>query len=378
MTASKTTAALHTPPGRGGIAVISLTGPRAGQILEGAFRPSGAHRGAGADALQLGYLVAGGGQAAEAIDQAVVCRTPEGVEINIHGGPHVARRTLEVLAGLGAEPRADDDAPPALPTRHARWNNPAVGAELLAAMPRCHSELAAAALGSQWSAGLSELASQPAPEAAKLRRAAGDLAVMHRLLEPPEVVLAGPPNAGKSALANALIGREVSIVHDRAGTTRDWVRELAIIRGVPIRVTDTAGLWEAPEGIDAQAVRRARRRAEAADLVLLLGEGQCPSAPEWLHPGRLLRVVSKCDLRAFSRGDSSDRGAGLTVSALTGEGLDDLKDAIVEAMGLAGLDPAAPMAFTRRQADLLTRAADALDAGKAGEFQYTIDSLLRG
>ena len=378
MTASKTTAALHTPPGRGGIAVISLTGPRAGEILERAFRPTGSHRGAGGDALQLGYLIAGAGEAAEAIDQVVVCRTPEGVEINIHGGPHVARRTLEVLAGLGAEPRAADDAPPALPTRHPRWNNPAVGAELLSAMPRCRSELAAAALGNQWSAGLSKLASQPAPEAAKLRRAAGGLAVMHRLLDPPEVVLAGPPNAGKSTLANALIGREVSIVHDRAGTTRDWVRELAIIRGVPIRVTDTAGLWEAPEGIDAQAVRRARRRAEAADLVLLLGEGQSPAAPEWLHPGRLLRVVSKCDLQAFSPGRPSDRAGGLAVSALTGEGLDDLKDAIVGEMGLADLNPAAPMAFTRRQADLLTRAAEAVDDGNPVAAGDALNGILRG
>ena len=201
---------------------------------------------------------------------------------------------------------------------------------------------------------------------------------MHRLLDPPEVVLAGPPNAGKSTLANALIGREVSIVHDRAGTTRDWVRELAIIRGVPIRVTDTAGLWEAPEGIDAQAVRRARRRAEAADLVLLLGEGQSPAAPEWLHPGRLLRVVSKCDLQAFSPGRPSDRAGGLAVSALTGEGLDDLKDAIVGEMGLADLNPAAPMAFTRRQADLLTRAAEAVDDGNPVAAGDALNGILRG
>ena len=97
----------------------------------------------------------------------------------------------------------------------------------------------------------------PAELPAMLRRAAGRLALIRRLLEPAEVVLAGPPNVGKSTLANALIGRQVSLVHDQAGTTRDWVRHLAVLCGVPVHVTDTAGLWDAPAGVDAQAVGRA-------------------------------------------------------------------------------------------------------------------------
>ncbi|MHC4986687.1 MAG: GTPase, partial [Planctomycetota bacterium] len=233
-----------------------------------------------------------------------------------------------------------------------------------------------AAISQQWSAGLSELACDPNATADAFRSAAGRFDVMRKLLSPPEVVLVGPPNVGKSTLANALVGRATSIVHETPGTTRDWVREQALLEGVPIWLTDTAGLFEFPDdphGIDTEAVRRARSRAEQADLVLLLSAGDEPTdTPDWLHAKNILRVAAKCDL-ATPTGEFD-----VAVSAETGEGLDKLSRAILVALDLADINPAAPAAFTQLQADLLVAAAGALDAGDTSEARQQLQALLHG
>jgi len=388
VTQAATIAALRTPPGRGGIAVITLRGPRTDEILTTTFKPIGAESDVAPGTLQLGHLA--DNRTGETLDKVIVCRTDRGAEINIHGGPHVARRTMELLASLGAEPRAGVSAgADALPLAHDRWNNPAVGAELLAALPKARSTLAIAALSSQWSAGISQLAADAdgqntLPQPHDLLAAADGLKDINKLLDPVEIVLAGPPNAGKSTLANALVGREVSIVHETAGTTRDWVREPAVINGVPVWLTDTAGIWEAPEGIDSEAVRRARGRAHDADIVLLL-EADSPSAdiPDWLAPDaahrnqKLIPIITKCDLTGPQPG-KGDIPAAIRISAVTGEGLDTLKAAIVEAIGLTNFDPTAPRAFTTRQAGLLKQAADAIEAGRPRTACLKLDQLLRG
>jgi tRNA modification GTPase len=347
------TATLQTPPGRGGIAVIAMAGPDAADVLRQVFRPLRSSARPGAGRLILGHVL----DADEPLDEAVLHLAGRRAEINIHGGPAVARRVLELLAGHGAAAGpAPAAAPDDLPLAHPRWNNPAVGRELLEALPQAGSELVLRALAHQWSAGLSELAAlvrdggEADPSA--LRQAADGLRTMRRLLEPAEVVLAGPPNAGKSTLANALTGRAVSIVHERPGTTRDWVREPALLDGVPIWLTDTAGIWSAPSGVDAEAVRRARARVDAADLVLLLEADRPLEAPAWLHPRRCLRVATQMDRHPPAE------DADVAVSAVTGEGLAALHRAISAAFGLADLDPDQPRAFTDRQARVLRQLAD--------------------
>ena len=376
MTKGQTTAELCTPPGRGGIAVITLAGPRADEILTSIFKPISDHKTAPDNTLQLGRLI--DQRTGAALDKVIVCRTPGCIEINIHGGPHIARRLLELLADLGAQPRnCDTPAGEPLNATHEKWNNPSIGVELLTALPQTRSPLAVAALSTQWSGGLSELvAADELPGADQLRTAAAGLKDIDKLLNPVEVVLAGPPNAGKSTLTNALVGREVSIVHKMAGTTRDWVREPAVINGVPIWLTDTAGLWKAPEGIDSEAVRRARHRASQADILILLDPNRAPPDPDWLDNKQkrptILSVMSKCDQPA----KTSDQQ--MEISAMTGRGIDELKDAIVVAAGLGGFDPRTPRAFTARQADLLSQAADAVETGDKTAASHALDQLLRG
>ena len=350
--------------------MIRLTGPSAGGILADIFQPAVSHAAQRTGTLQLGHLVDGD----RPVDEVIVCRTPGCVEINIHGGPAAARAALRLLSARGAAVQ-----PPALAAidtfavAHPHGDNPAIAAEMLEALARARSPLVCSALSHQWSAGISALAGRDDTAPEQYRRAAAGLGRMKRLLDPAEVVLIGPPNAGKSALANALVGRQVSIVHDTPGTTRDWVREEARLDGVPIYLTDTAGIWSAPAAIDAEAVRRARARAETADLVVLLS-AETAAPPHWLHARDVLRITAKCDLSPAAGGAPPH----LRVSARSGEGLAALRAAILEDLGLSDLDPTSAMAFTARQADLLARAAAYADHGQTDLLRRTREALLLG
>ena len=130
------------------------------------------------------------------------------------------------------------------------------------------------------------------------------------------VVLAGPPNAGKSSLLNALLEENRAIVSEVPGTTRDSIEAWIDLDGWPVRLVDTAGLREAKDEIEGEGVRRSEELLSKADLVLWLG---VPSSVFRL-PSSVLRLHPKCDLA---------RGEGLNVSSKTGEGLDELKRAII-------------------------------------------------
>lgn len=364
--ARQAVATIETPPGRGGIAVLVLSGPDAGEILRDVFRPStDAHEGE----LRLGRLFDDAGN----LDEAIVARRGQSFEINLHGGPVAVRAILMQLTRLGARVAACTTGCESFPLAHPRWSNPAVGAELLEALQSARSPLAVSAVSRQWSAGLSELADRPTSEvSATLRTAAARLPQMRRLLNPAEVVLAGPPNAGKSTLANLLVGRAVSIVDDTPGTTRDWVRELAIIDGAPVWLTDTAGLWQPADALDAEAVERARACIAAAELVVLMQAGDAPQVPDWLDASKVLTVAAKADIAP------PRTPADVTLSARGEQGVEELRREIVRRLGLGEFDPSAPAAFTDRQAALLTQAADALDRADAPAAKAALDQLLNG
>jgi tRNA modification GTPase len=160
------------------------------------------------------------------------------------------------------------------------------------------------------------------------------------------VVVAGPPNAGKSSLVNAIAGSERAIVTDVPGTTRDHIEVPLAIAGLPILLTDTAGLRTTVDKVEAIGVERAGQLVAAADILLWLGE------PEAAPPDAVL-VHAKADVRGPAPARS------LAVSAKTGAGLTDLLDRVAQAAKLF-LPGEGAIALNRRQATLLAEARDAL------------------
>jgi tRNA modification GTPase len=180
------------------------------------------------------------------------------------------------------------------------------------------------------------------------------------------VVIAGPPNAGKSSLLNALVGQDRAIVTDTPGTTRDHIDVPLSLEGVPLRLTDTAGLRESDEEVERMGVERAGRLIAMADVLLWLGESAAPQHPH------LIRVHSKSDLPGR---DHTPPGA-LAVSALTGRGLSELADAIVrEARRLLPIE--GDLALNRRQSEAIAEAEAGLRSVSAGDDVVLTAEMLR-
>lgn len=188
------------------------------------------------------------------------------------------------------------------------------------------------------------------------------------LREGMQVVLAGAPNVGKSSLLNALAGDDVAIVTDIAGTTRDTVREQIVLDGVPVHITDTAGLRHTADTVEQIGIERSRRALAQADVALVLidpQEGLNDSVREALSqlPPDLKRIEihNKIDLRdeaAFTRSSGSLCGADsiIGLSAKTGAGLDLLKNALLAQIGWRGESEGLFLARSRHL-DALARAA---------------------
>jgi tRNA modification GTPase len=160
------------------------------------------------------------------------------------------------------------------------------------------------------------------------------------------VVVAGPPNAGKSSLVNSLAQSEKAIVTHIAGTTRDVIEVPIAIDGIPFVLVDTAGLRESDDVVEAIGVGRAKSEAERADLLLWLGTDELPG-----HHG-LIHIAAKADLGAV--------GDGMAVSVVSGQGLSKLMRTLVERARLL-LPKADELALDRRQHDLLVEAHEALE-----------------
>ncbi|MGV1014356.1 MAG: tRNA uridine-5-carboxymethylaminomethyl(34) synthesis GTPase MnmE [Methyloceanibacter sp.] len=209
-----------------------------------------------------------------------------------------------------------------------------------------------------------------------------------RLRDGFRVVIAGPPNAGKSSLLNALARRDVAIVSEEAGTTRDAIEVHLDLGGIPVLLIDTAGLREAAGAVEAEGVARARAHAEAADLVLWLVDA---TAPQWTPPpgflvsgsGRVSDAIPSqigaipSQINAISVLNKRDLAPEMTppesvaaISAKTGEGLDVLLKSLEQrAISATASDAGAPL-LTR------TRHRTELDAAHSALARFADKSLI--
>jgi tRNA modification GTPase len=389
---SHTIFALATPPGRGAIAILRLSGPQTDAALNalgaGGLKPRLA---------SLRTLTHDGA----AIDQALILRFPgpnsytgeDCAELHLHGGRAVVEAASKALIALGLRP-----AEPGEFTRRAFENGRMDLAQAEAVADLIDAETTAQAgqaLGqldgalSQTYAGFrrdllkalalveaeidfpdedvpDNLARTAGPVldalAADLRAALADADRGRRVREGYRIVLIGETNAGKSSLFNALVEREAAIVTPIAGTTRDVLDAELIIGGYAVTLSDTAGLRDSDNLVEAEGVRRARVRAAEADLRLWV---RAPGDPDGVAAAFAksddLVVLTKADLGA----QSISAAEVLIVSTATGEGLSALHDWIAArlARDLSGADfPAVTRERHRRR---LTEALSAVEAGRA-------------
>ncbi|MDV7105704.1 tRNA uridine-5-carboxymethylaminomethyl(34) synthesis GTPase MnmE [Vibrio sp. TH_r3] len=190
-----------------------------------------------------------------------------------------------------------------------------------------------------------------------------------------KVVIAGRPNAGKSSLLNALSGKDSAIVTDIAGTTRDVLREHIHIDGMPIHIIDTAGLRDASDEVERIGINRAWEEISQADRVLFMVDGTTTDAtdPKEIWPDFIDRLPSNIGMTVIrNKADQTNESLGIChvndptlirLSAKTGEGVDALKSHLKECMGFTGSNEGGFMA-RRRHLEALNKAAEHLYIGQ--------------
>jgi tRNA modification GTPase len=325
-------AAILTPSGAAAIAVIRISGPNVRSFLTSHFSRS----------LTPLRCVHGDLRDGERIlDDAVVVLHENGLtaDINVHGGPWVVTSVLELLKRSGFE-EVD-------PTPDLLDGDTILQREVHASLPLAKTEEGVRMLLAQPAAWERFVASNPSPEAI---RAVAEDQTLERLLHPPRVAIVGAPNVGKSTLANQLFAQQRSITADVPGTTRDWVGEIANIDGLPVMLVDTPGRRETDDHIERAAIDRSRKVIAGADVVLIVRE---PFQPDggFEYTSNTIIVMNKLDkFRRIGMGIK----ACWTV-ATTGEGVDQLRTEICQALGCADLTPDRPRCWTDRQREALHR-----------------------
>ncbi|MGE5548151.1 MAG: tRNA uridine-5-carboxymethylaminomethyl(34) synthesis GTPase MnmE [Solirubrobacterales bacterium] len=379
MTADDTIFALASAPGRAGVAVFRLSGPQAGAALSAlSGRPLPEPRRA------VRARLAWGG---EVIDDGLALWFPgpasftgeDVVELHTHGGRAVAQALADALLALGLRPaEAGEFSKRAflhgkLDLTRAEAIADLVDAETAAQRRQALRQMggALAALVDGWRADLVralalmeaviDFSDEGIPDsvvgqvdaivgrlASAMRAHLADGRRGERLRDGVHIAIIGAPNTGKSSLLNRIAGRDAAIVSASAGTTRDVIEVHLDLHGWPVVLADTAGLREAGGEIEAEGIRRALARAEAADLRLAVFDGTAvpDAATRRMIDDRTLVVLNKADLAASTAETVDDRPA-LAVSARTGEGIDAL---------LARLEAEVAARFAVGEAPALTRA----------------------
>ena len=360
----------------GAIAVLRISGPRAGETV----RILSADLTKKPREMRFVRILDG----AETVDDSMAVFFPaphsytgeDMVEIDCHGGGQTVQRILALLSGLGFRPaeggeftrRAFLNGKMDLSQAEAVMDVITASAEqsLKAAMQQLHGSISreVASIESLLLDALSGIdAAVDYPEEAEedayaalpeqLSHACGRI---DRLLadgrrgrvlrDGMQVVILGRPNVGKSSLLNALLGQERAIVTSAAGTTRDVLDERTSIRGVPVRLLDTAGIRDAADEVERIGVTRAWKALETADIVLVLVDSSAPLTPEDMtllrETANMTRIIvkNKSDLPSRCQLPEGMEAAAIAVSAKEGTGLDLLSDRILALAGPSRADAA--------------------------------------
>jgi tRNA modification GTPase len=411
---NETIAALATPPGRGGIGIVRLSGPKVADIattLLGELPPA-----------RKAVLRRFRDAQHESIDEGVALYFPaphsftgeDVLELQGHGGMVVMDMLLAEVCRLGARP-----ARPGEFSERAFMNDriDLAQAEAIADLIDSGSSQAARAALRSLEGEFSRQVQVLAEEMVRLRiyvEAAIDfpeeeidfladnkvrtqVQALHDALqqlianaqqgcvlrEGLVLVIAGLPNAGKSSLLNALAARDTAIVTEIAGTTRDVLRENIQIDGLPLQIIDTAGLREAGDIVEQEGVRRAWQEIEKADRVLFVVDDQQGMTAEAIKLfGRLpaglpvTMVHNKIDLSQHDTGlVGNEHGEHVYVSAKAGLGIDVLKTHLKDCAGYreAGSDT---FSARRRHLDALRRASELIEHGRQALEQAQAGELL--
>lgn len=381
-----------TPAGRGGVAVLRISGPGAGPALWALTgRPLPAPRLAmlaelrdPADGAMLdrGLVLWFAGPASYTGEDVV--------ELHLHGGRAVTRGVIEALSRIaGLRP-----AEPGEFTRRAflagklDLTEAEAVADLVDAETRAQRLQALRQLGGAlgalyegWRSALMRALAMteaaldfpdeglPPDLAAEAERIVAEVSAAiaahlddagrgERLREGVHIAILGPVNAGKSSLLNALARRDAAIVSDRPGTTRDVVEVALDLRGFPVVLADTAGLRDTADEIEAEGIRRSHRRAAEADLRLVIRDaGEPVSTDPALGPGSdTIRVLNKIDRTP----DAPRAEDEIALSVRTGAGLDRLLDVLAEAVERRLTGDGSPALTRARHRAALEDARDAL------------------
>jgi tRNA modification GTPase len=393
---AETIAAISTPAGEGAIALIRISGDESIAVADRIFRGSEKPSQFPSHAQRLGEIV----EDDRSIDQVLlsVHRAPatytgeDLVEISCHGGILVTARVLEACLRAGA--RA---AQPGEFTERGFLNGKMdlTQAEAVIDLIRAQTDLALRSaheqlegrLGSAIKAIRGQLIELLAhieaavdfpeegiapDEGAQLRgrlnsiqqEISGLLATARQgkiLREGVRAVIYGPTNAGKSSLLNRLLGYDRAIVSKRPGTTRDTIEEVINLRGIPIRLLDTAGLRDSADEIEREGMARTEKSLAAADLLLQVLDRSEPKPDSFDHgPPDRIRIVllNKSDLPEHPDWRKVN---ALRICCLSENGLNGLEDAIVERISGQHLRPESGVAINTRHRDCLRRALESCE-----------------
>jgi len=405
-----TIAAISTPFGEGGIAIIRISGSASLRILDALYRPA---RNGGFDSHRFYYGTVTDPDTGAILDevmtvfmQAPKTFTREDVaEIHCHGGTLVVQLVLSAVLAAGArlaQPgeftkraflngrvdlvqaeatidiiRAKTAVAAALAQNHrmgflsARISDIRDSLRHMLALLEAYIDFPDEDLGDSNSSLIQELASTAL---SKSRQLLGTYQEGRVLRDGISVIIAGKPNAGKSSLLNSLLAEKRAIVTSVPGTTRDIIEEVVNIRGVPVTLLDTAGICVSDDPVEQEGILRARTKIPSADLVIILLDGSRPFDQDDVLSveavGRTphITVINKSDLPAQLAMPEAYLPEQLHyISTATGDGIEALRDTIADLFLHGKLTDNRDLAFLTdaRHRDALEKAVDSLSRFRA-------------